>query len=213
MLQDKCPKCANSVLPGASNCLHCGRALRPEARNQFSARQKGQENKTPIGWIILAIGGIIAVLVMLGLPSSDREKAENGSPSSNREKPEIRSVLNCEVQQFEDWSNHCAWIVAYADVVFPPEEVPTKVTIAYDGTLGRLFGVVPEWYHLKFYTNNLPPLVRIEAQPYVTNRTFFNEKFPPTITVGDTAVNMSWVDDELHWVTSEPDSKRLDLRS
>lgn len=209
MLQDKCPKCANSVLPEAANCLHCGRALRPEARNQFSAKQKGQENKTPIGWIILAIGGIIAVLVMLGSPSSDREKAEKGSPSSNREKPEIRSVLNCEVQQFEDWSNHCAWIVAYADVVFPPEEVPTKVTIAYDGTLVRLFGVVPEWYHLKFYTNNLPPLVRIEAQPYVTNRTFFNKKFPSTITVGDETVYVSWVDDELHWVASEPDSKRL----
>jgi len=198
MLQDKCPKCAKPVLPGSPGCLHCGHALRPGGRTRrIIAERKGQENKTAVGWIILAIGGIIAVLVIQLSPSSDREEPEN------------RSVLNCEVQQFEDWSNQCAWIVAYEDVMFPPEEEPTKVTIAYDGNAVRLFGVVPEWYHLKFYTNNLSPLVLVEAQPYVTNRTFFNEKFPPTITVGDVAVNVSWVDDELHWVASASDSKRL----
>ena len=193
---EACPSCSKKISPEASSCPNCGYPLEEGWGRKKHAQEMDIAGKV-LGWTILAIGGIIAILVVRGSPSSDREEAEN------------RSVLNCEVQKFEDWSNHCAWIVAYADVVFPPEEVPTKVTISYDGTLVRLFGVVPEWYHLKFYTNNLPPLVRIEAQPYVTNRTFFNKKFAPTITVGDAAVNVSWVDDELHWVASEPDSERL----
>ncbi len=119
-----------------------------------------------------------------------------------------RSVLECSPRQHRDWSNQCARIIAYAEVMFPPAELPTKLTISYNGGHVRLFGMVPTYYHLKFYTDELPVLASIAGAAYVADRSFFNENFPPVLAVGDVIVPLSW-DGQPHWAASKSESDRL----
>ena len=126
------------------------------------------------------------------------------TPSTNSSK----STQPCAPRKFKDWSNLCSQIIGYTNVQISQAEVATKLTLSYDGERIRLSGIVPEWYHQKFFTNIVPVFAVIDGKRFVEERYFFNGRFPCTVKVGDTTVKLAW-DGMPHWIASATNTKLL----
>lgn len=74
MSKDNCPKCAKPILPAASNCLHCGHALRSEARYRIGSKRKDQEHKKTVvpATLMMAVIVIGFLIFMRGGGEEDK---------------------------------------------------------------------------------------------------------------------------------------------
>lgn len=74
MSKDNCPKCAKPILPAASNCLHCGYALRSEARYRIGSKQKDQAYKKTVvpAMLMMAFIAIGFLIFMRGGGEEDK---------------------------------------------------------------------------------------------------------------------------------------------
>lgn len=114
------------------------------------------------------------------------------------------AVTQCRDRQgFQAWQAQC--VVAFSFVTLPTTadgEHPAKLTLLHDGSRVIVAALVPDWYHKRFYTDRARVLAFVDDVPHVENRAFLNQKFPPSITIGnDVFSDFSWRGDA-QWVAS-----------
>ena len=145
--------------------------------------------------------------------SSERRGTISVTPSTKSLRRMISpvSVEQCpEKRVISDWHSQCKRIFSYT--IIPPtwdDEHPTRLTLVYDGERVSIVALVPDWYHRKFYTNEMPVIAIIDGEKYVPNRSWFVESRPPKVSVGqDIFDDFEWKQDA-QWVASVEASEKL----
>lgn len=216
-----CPSCSRICSADTSQCPECGEPISPAVEQGSKPRRKF--SFIPIVfYLCLAATGYIYVERPFNDPEPVGVKKVSETQTIAAIKPadtpihlpvmvSSQSAKICDNKhRFRDWYSQCARIFAYTTLPTELEgEHPSKLTLAYDGVRFSILALVPDWYHEKFYTNRMPVLAVLDNEDLVSNRSYFNERFPPTVTVGSDLVDgFEWKGDS-HWVASAETSARL----